>query len=99
MFPPEKDIAGSLGSVAGPGHLPRARSWIVGGSLLLLVLGIRWYWVCASDLLVVFPKLVIEPRITSPTKAQHQGAASFQAPSVATAIAALCIEPFHPNGC
>jgi multidrug efflux system membrane fusion protein len=44
MFPPEKRIGGLSSSIAGPGRLPRARSWIVGGSLLVLVLGGYWYF-------------------------------------------------------
>src|SRR4051812_47331637 len=36
-------------SVAGPGHLPRTRSLIIGGGLLVLVLGGYWYFNTRGD--------------------------------------------------
>src|SRR5438067_13885141 len=43
MLPPEKRTIASLGSIAGPGRLPSARTFIIGGGLLVLVLGGYWY--------------------------------------------------------
>ncbi|HET7084768.1 MAG TPA: efflux RND transporter periplasmic adaptor subunit [Rhizomicrobium sp.] len=44
MFQPNsKDLERPV-SVAGPGHLPRARSLAIGGGLLVLVLGGYWYF-------------------------------------------------------
>src|SRR5438445_1418039 len=42
MSSPEKRISGL--SVVGPGHMPRIRTIIVGGGLLMLVLGGYWYF-------------------------------------------------------
>ncbi|HWU54661.1 MAG TPA: efflux RND transporter periplasmic adaptor subunit [Rhizomicrobium sp.] len=44
MFQPDtRDLERPV-SLAGPGHLPRLRSLIIGGSLLALVLGGYWYF-------------------------------------------------------
>jgi multidrug efflux system membrane fusion protein len=40
----DKQKIDSLASMAGPGRMPRRKSWIVGGSLLALVLGAYWYF-------------------------------------------------------
>src|ERR1700733_463751 len=36
-------------ALTGPGHLPRARSLVIGGGLLVLVLGGYWYFNNRSD--------------------------------------------------
>ena len=46
---PDKRQAAALDPIAGPGHLPRARSLIVGGGLLILVLAGYWYFNGRSD--------------------------------------------------
>jgi multidrug efflux system membrane fusion protein len=49
MFPPEKRTEDPLASIAAPGHFPRFRNWILGGSLLVLVLSGYWYLNHRSD--------------------------------------------------
>jgi multidrug efflux system membrane fusion protein len=49
MFPPEKRTIASLEPIAGPGRLPSARTLIIGGGLLALVLGGYWYLNRSSD--------------------------------------------------
>jgi multidrug efflux system membrane fusion protein len=49
MSSPEKRTVASLEAIAGPGRLPSARSLIIGGGLLVLVLGGYWYLGRSSD--------------------------------------------------
>src|SRR5258707_15097771 len=44
MSRPEERTAASYAPVAGPGRLPSARTLIVGGGMLALVLGGYWYF-------------------------------------------------------
>ena len=46
---PDKRQAAALDPIAGPGHLPRARTLIVGGGLLILVLAGYWYFNGRTD--------------------------------------------------
>src|SRR5471032_237194 len=43
MFPPEKRTIAPLEAIAGPGRLPSARTLLIGGGLLVLVLGGYWF--------------------------------------------------------
>jgi multidrug efflux system membrane fusion protein len=44
-----RDKDGAVDPIDGPGHLPRLRTWLVGGGLLLFVLGGYWYFNSRND--------------------------------------------------
>ena len=48
-LPPDRGQIGLPQSVAGPGQLPRLRSWAIGGALLAVVLGGYWFFNSHSD--------------------------------------------------
>ena len=46
---PDKQTSRRLAATAGPGHLPRARTLVIGGGALVLVLAGYWYFNSKSD--------------------------------------------------